>query len=468
MPCILCCTNEVLCDCWIANSRIQGLDIERLMSRLISLIFLAAIVPLVAHSQNSSDSPVNHGTLQNCIRYALMHQPSVQQTRLDEEITERAIQGKLADWFPQLNFNFNVQHNPQLPVAIVQGSPLRQGLANSSNAQFSLSQTLFNKDILLASSSAHDIRTFAAQRSSDTKIDVVMNVSKAYYAVLVTQKQMELLDEAIVRLEQTFKEATTKYQGGVVDRTDYMRATISLNNAKADRQQAQELLQVRYASLREQMGYPTDGDLVLDYDSTQVEREAFLDTLQTLRYENRVEYQLLQTQIRLQEVNLDYSFWSFLPSISAYGGYTLNYQNGLFGQLYNQSYPYSFVGLQVSFPIFQGGKRIQQIRQARLQLNRFDYDVVSLKNSIATQYALATANYRSSLNSYRVLTDNLNLALDVYRTIQLQYKAGTRSYLEYISAETDLRAAQFNQTNSLYQVLISKLDVQKALGIVQY
>jgi outer membrane protein len=432
------------------------------------LIFLLALAPLVVYSQLLSDSLISRGTLQNCIQYALAHQPSVQQTRLDEEIAESAIQGKLADWFPQLNFNFNVQHNPQLPVAIVGGTQVRQGLANASNAQFSLSQTLFNKDVLLASTSAHDVRTFAAQRSSSTRIDVIVEVSKAYYAVLVTQKQIELLNEAIVRLEQTLKDATRRYQGGIVDKTDYMRATISLNNAKADRRQAQELLQVRYVALKEQMGYPVDGDLSLESDSTQMEHEAFLDTLQTLKYENRIEYQLLETQRRLQEDNLDYSLWSFLPSVSAYGGYTLNYQNGLFSPLYNQSYPYSFVGLQVSFPIFQGGKRLQQIRQARLQLNRFDSELISLRNSIATQYSLAMANYRSSLNSYRVLTDNLDLARDVYLTIQLQYKAGTKSYLEFISAETDLRAAQFNQTNSLYQVLISKLDAQKALGTVQY
>jgi outer membrane protein TolC len=420
------------------------------------------------YSQLLSDSLISRGTLQNCIQYALAHQPSVQQTRLDEEIAESAIQGKLADWFPQLNFNFNVQHNPQLPVAIVGGTQVRQGLANASNAQLSLSQTLFNKDVLLASTSAHDVRTFAAQRSSSTRIDVIVEVSKAYYAVLVTQKQIELLNEAIVRLEQTLKDATTRYQGGIVDKTDYMRATISLNNAKADQRQAQEVLQVRHVALKEQLGYPVDGDLSLVSDSTQMEHEAFLDTLQTLKYENRIEYQLLETRRRLQEDNLDYSLWSFLPSVSAYGGYTLNYQNGLFSPLYNQSYPYSFVGLQVSFPIFQGGKRLQQIRQARLQLNRFDFELISLRNSIATQYSLAIANYRSSLNSYRVLTDNLDLARDVYRTIQLQYKAGTKSYLEFISAETDLRAAQFNQTNSLYQVLISKLDVQKALGTVQY
>ncbi len=74
------------------------------------------------------------------------------------------------------------------------------------------------------------------------------------------------------------------------------------------------------------------------------------------------------------------------------------------------------------------------------------------------------ASYKSNLNNYRVLTDNLQLAQEVYRTIRLEYKAGTKSYLEHITAETDLRAAQVNQTYALYQLLVSKLDMQKALG----
>ena len=425
------------------------------------------LAPVAAYPQAAPDSVLGQGTLQNCIRYALSHQPAMQQSYVDEEITERAIQGRLADWFPQLNFNFNVQHNPQLPVAIVAGGPVNQGLANSSNAQFSASQTLFNKDVLLASTSAHDVRMFAAQKTSGTKIDVITGVSKAFYAVLVTQKQIDLLDEAIVRLEKSLKDAYTKYKGGVVDKTDHMRATIALNAARAERDQTRELLKAREAALKEEMGYPPAAELTLAFDSAQLEQDVYLDTMQTMKPETRIEFQLLQTQQRLQEDNLDYALWSFLPTITAYGGYTLNFQNSFFPPLYKQSYPYSAVGIQASFPIFQGGKRIQQIRQARLQLERIGYDVLSLKNSINTQYTLAMASYRSSLNNYRILTENVGLAQDVYRTIQLQYTAGTKSYLEFINAETDLRTAQFNQSNSLYQVLISKLDVQKALGTVQ-
>ena len=64
--------------------------------------------------------------------------------------------------------------------------------------------------------------------------------------------------------------------------------------------------------------------------------------------------------------------------------------------------------------------------------------------------------------------DNLDLATDVYNTIYLQYKAGVKTYLEVIIAESDLRTTQVNYLNALYQVLSSKLDVEKALGTLTY
>ncbi len=199
--------------------------------------------------QSTPDSLIDLGTLQDCIRYAMTHQPSMQQSLVDEDIAESTIQGKLADWFPQLNLSFNIQHNPQLPVSVVGGVPIKQGLASSSNIQFTASQTFFNRDVLLAAASAGDVRTFAKQKTVNTKIDVVVNVSKAYYATLVTKEQIELIDEAIVRLEQSAKDASTQYRGGVVDKTDYMRAQIALNNARADRKQAEELLKSAHREL---------------------------------------------------------------------------------------------------------------------------------------------------------------------------------------------------------------------------
>jgi outer membrane protein TolC len=216
------------------------------------------------------------------------------------------------------------------------------------------------------------------------------------------------------------------------------------------------------------MGYPATGTLELAYDSTQTESETLTDTTKTVQYENRVEYRLLEVEKRLAEANLDYNRWSFLPSLSAFGDYNMNYQSTPLPLLYNHNYPNSFIGLQLSFPVFLGGKRIQEIKQASLEVRRLEYDITQFRNAVNAQYAQALADYRSNLNTYSVLKANLVLADDVYRTIQLQYRAGTKTYLELISAETDLRTAELNRTNALYQVLSTKLDVQKALGTVQY
>jgi outer membrane protein TolC len=138
-----------------------------------------------------------------------------------------------------------------------------------------------------------------------------------------------------------------------------------------------------------------------------------------------------------------------------------------FARLYNNNYPFSYAGLQLAFPIFQGGKRVQNIRAAELQVRRIDWDIVALQTSINSEYAQAMAGYKSNLNEYLVLKDNLALAQEVYDIIQVQYKAGIKTYLDVIIAESDLRSSQVNYTNALYQLLSSKLDVEKALGNIR-
>jgi outer membrane protein TolC len=440
------------------------------MKIFVYVLTIVLISGNLVHSQTQteSDTLIQYGTLQNCIRYALAHQPLLKQSLIDEKIVDREINTKLAEWYPQLNFNANFQHNYDLPVTIIQGSATKAGTINTSGADFTLTQNIFNRDVLLASSTAGDVQEQAKEQTTSNKINAVVNVSKAFYAVLLALQQIEFINEDITRLSVNQKNTTDQYKAGVVDKTDYKRATIALNNAIAEKRQHEEQLKANYAVLKQQMGYPDEESLVVQFDSTRMENDIGLDTTQNVIYQDRIEYQLLQTQKRLQEANLDYYIWSFFPTLSAYGEYNFNFLNDSFSKLYNKNYPNSYVGLELSLPIFQGGKRIQEIEQAKLELLRNKYDFVSLENSINTQYVQAMASYKSNLNNFLELKNNLDLAKDVYNTIQLQYKSGIKTYLELITAELDLRTTEVNYFNALYQVLSSKLDVQKALGTIKF
>ncbi|WP_317039556.1 TolC family protein [Rufibacter roseus] len=90
-----------------------------------------------------------------------------------------------------------------------------------------------------------------------------------------------------------------------------------------------------------------------------------------------------------------------------------------------------------------------------------------MQRRINTEYQTALADYKSDYNDWLTLQSNLEIAQEVYNIIKLQYNEGIKTYLDLIVAENDLRTAQVNYYNSLYNVLSSKLDVERALGTIQ-
>ena len=428
------------------------------------LLFSSSVIA----QQNEKDSLIKEATLLNCVHYAIAHNPDLQNAKINEAIIEAEIKSKLSDWYPQVNFNYNFQHNFQLPTLHFNGNYVRTGTANTSGIQFGLTQNIFNSDALLATRSARDVRLQASQNTREQNINLAAMVSKAFYDVILTKQQIIITDQDITRIELSLKDAYYQYQAGITDKTDYKRATISLNNAKAQKRTGDETLNAKYAYLKELMGYPDSENIDLAYDTTQLQQEIYIDTLQNVNYDNRIEIQSLQTQKKLQQYNLKYYKWSFLPTVSAFGNYNLNFLNDQFSKLYSQAYPNSYAGLLFSIPIFQGGKRLQQIKQAQFEIDQVDNSIRSYENKINTQYQQAMADYKSNLYNYYNLKENLDLANEVYDVIRLQYRSGVKTYLEVISAETDLRTAQINYYNALYQLLSSKIDVSQSLGTIIY
>jgi outer membrane protein len=444
---------------------------------ILCYLWLSGTVLQPTKAQTTSSDPVpSTFTLEECIRYALAHQPAIQQSQLDEQIIERTIKSRLADWYPQLNLNYSLQHYLQLPVLILPDftnpsgprREVRTGVKNSSTAAFSLNQTLFNRDVLLANRTARQIQSQAEQTTSSRKIQVTVEVSKAFYDLLLTRQQQDVLAAQIDRLNRNLRDAQNQFRSGIVDKTDYKRATIAVNNAGAQLRQSQELALAREAVLKNRMGYPVEQSLTIAYDNGHLEAAARLDTTKLPDYQQRIEYQLLQTRRKLLSSEIDYARWGLLPTVSAFLNYNLVFQNQEFARIYNRSFPNSLFGLTLSYPIYQGGKRRQNIRIAELQLDRSEWDVTGLRNAILAEYTQAMSQYRADWADYLALKDNVELAREVYDVIQLQYKSGVKTYLDVVIAQTDLRTAELNYSNALYQVISSKLDVERALGEVEF
>jgi len=434
---------------------------------LLLIISLTLCLQKVVFAQNSVDTVV---TLKQCVDYALRNQPVVRQAAIDEQINEKNVRIGLSDWLPQLTSAGEYEHyfKGAVPVTFSTGtsSVAPASLTQYSSLGLQASQVIYNSDVLLAAKSANYSRLYYKQNTVSSQINVVSDVSKAFFDVLLSQKQLDILNEDIIRLQRNLKDAYNKYQAGTVDKTDYKQATISLNNSIASRKQTSESIKSKLAYLKQIMGINAGTDLTLSYDSTRYESEAYIDTNQQLDYNKRIEYQLLQTQKTLQNINVSYYKWSFLPSVSAVGAYDFYYLSSRFSNLYSNNYPSGYYGLTVTMPIFQGTKRLQNLSKARLQADRADLDIVNSQNSINTEYVEALASYKSNYTNWVLLKQNVGLAKDVYKVVSLQYREGIKTYLDVIEAQSDLRTAELNYYNSLFQLLSSKIDLEKALGIL--
>ena len=160
----------------------------------------------------------------------------------------------------------------------------------------------------------------------------------------------------------------------------------------------------------------------------------------------------------------DYYRLGFMPSFSAFYNYSHVFENSDLSQLFGASYPFSYIGLQMSIPLFQGFRRIENIRKSRLTETSLDLQKKILKAQIYTEYRFALAAYKSNYYNLQNNRDNVQMAKEVYGIVKLQYMQGIKAYLDVINAETDLRTSEINYLNALFQVLSNKIDIEKAIG----
>ncbi|MGD0340476.1 MAG: TolC family protein [Bacteroidales bacterium] len=425
--------------------------------------------------QTIHDTLPSEVTLSQCITYALANQSLIKQSLIDEDITKRNIRLSLSDWYPQLEFDANLRHYFKIPVATYPNLfdpsappvsfPAEPNYASS--AIFSVNQTLYSSSLLFAAKTSGELRTQASENSRNSKINLYVDVTKAFFDILLTGEQLKVLDEDIIRLKRNYKDAYNLYQNGLTDNIDFQRASITLSNVEAQKKSAEEALKAKYSVLKQVMGVAPEKQLTVSYDSSQYENEILIDTAKILDYNNRVEYRLMQSALNFQNSQISYYRFSYIPTLSAFYNYIPQFGSSQLSNLYDLNNPSSLLGIKLTFPLFKGMNRMENLSKAKLQYSRLQFGMDYLKSQIYSEYTLALSGYISNLNELRVAKKNIAIAKNIFNTVKLQYDRGIKAYLEVLVSESDLRTAELNYLQILFQVLTSKIDLEKALGIIQ-
>jgi outer membrane protein TolC len=468
------------------------------MKRLIFTFLIA--IPLWATAQSS---PSTLFTLDQCITYALENTVDVKNARADAQISEAKVKETTGLGFPQVNANVSLQHNPKLPrfyskydaeqPSIIDLSSIpgiQSGdvvafpnvfqLPSNGDAGLRVEQLLFSSSYLIGLKAASTYRELSYKTEEQTQIQVIENVTKAYYAVLVNNERITLFDNNISRVDSLLKTTKALHENGFSEEIDVDRIQVTLNNLKSERLKFLNLQNLSVGLLKFQMNYPMEQPIEIAGDITelQVDEDIFNAYEQNWDFKNRIEYKLLSTQKRLQELNIKNTYAASLPKLNGFFNYGYSTQSPDIGGLFKTEsqvastdqygpdkwYSYSSFGVTLSIPLFSGLQRTYQVQQAKLELLKLQNNVSNLKQSIDLSIQQNTVTYQNSVETLRSQDQNMDLADKVARVTKIKYEQGVGSNIEVIEAESSLREAQVNYYNALYDALIAKVDLDKAFA----
>ena len=299
--------------------------------------------------------------------------------------------------------------------------------------------------------------------------DVTEQITKAYYTVLVTQVALDLIDNNYQRLDTLLTETTLMYENGFAEKIDVNRIQVEFNNTETQKTRASRNLEQAYNILKFQMGMPLSQSIELAETIEDIDFNVVEYNLADFTYRDRIEVSQLEVTRALAELDLKNNKVKYLPSVDAFanlGALTATNTRGEVTDFGDNWLDYGYFGFRLNLPIFDGLRKSYLIQQNRIQLAQIDNDMRYLKYSIDLEQEQAKRDFANSLENLRAQEENMQLALEVYQTTNIKYQEGIGSNLEVVDAETSYKDAQSNYFNALYDVLIAKVDMEKALGIL--
>lgn len=446
---------------------------------LISLLLIGIASGASAQQATPAAGAVHNFSLQDCINYAYEHQDSVLNAQLDVKSAEYKVKETTGIGLPQVSGSASFTDYVKIPTTLIPGQffgqpagtfiPVQFGVKYQSALGLNLSQLVFDGSYLVGLKASRTYKELSQRSYTRSKIDANINVTKAYYQVLVSNEQIKLLDADINQLKQQVDQTTAQNKQGFVELVDVQRIQVQYNNLLTTRENTVRLLALNYQLLKFQMGMAVNDELVLTdkLESIQLTDNTAAVTTDTTFYHNRIEYNLLETSKKLNELDLANKKASFYPKLTFNANYNSSYQNNNFSDLYSHSFPSSFIGLTLNVPIFSGGQKINQYRQSKIAVLKSENDLENAKNGLLLQANGARINYINSLRSLDNQKQNQQLAQEVLRVSKIKYQQGVGSSIEVTQAQTALEDADNKYIQSLYDALVSKVDLDKAYGKIQ-
>ena len=442
---------------------------------LYIILFAATATPRSASGQAPK---VNHYafSIQQALDYAKANNVQVKNALLNVQAQNETNREITAAALPSINGSGNLMNYLELPVSLLPGEivgqpagtylPVRFGTKYNSTIGIQLQQTLFDGQVFVGLQARKTSVDFQLKNVEVTEELIKANIYKVYYQLVASKTQIQILDANIQRLEKLENDTRILYKNGFAEKLDEDKVSIQLTNLNTEKIKALNSIEIGYLGLKTLLGMPAKDTLELTDKITEGQIEANILADTGFQYQDRKEYQYLELAKKLNEYNIKRYQLSYLPILSLTAAYNKNAQRNTFDLFVKDGdwFTTSFVGFNLSVPIFSGFAKDARVAKSRIDLRQTNNQLENLRNTIDNEVQQSRINFNTAQNTLRFQKKNMELAEKVYNQTRKKYEIGTGSNIEISAAQTDLITAQNNYLSALYGAIVARIDYLKATG----
>lgn len=437
---------------------------------------LLILLPLMGFLAVSGLSQVKEFSLKEAQAYAVEHNYQTRNAVIDIAIANRFYKENLATGLPQasasISYNNFINLATQLiPAEFFGGEPgtymeVQFGTKHNASAQAQLSQLLYNGAFFVGLKLARESQELSQLQLEQAQQEVRQAIANAYYLVLISERNLELMEETIKTMQSLLKDTRAMYEQGFMEETDVDKIRLLISDLETNRlMAANQIVSAEYLmkfnlglSVQESIKLTDD----LDYLLMEVDPEgAIMDAFDP---KDHISYQLLDVQKNLTALQVNLARANYYPTVSAFLSQTQNAQRNAFNffDFDEKWFPTSLAGVQINIPIFSSGQRYQQVQQAKLELDKVNNSKRQVTESLIMG-ALTTRNdFQVAVETHRNKKENYELARKIYNREQIRYKAGVSSSTDLNQSYNTLLEAQGTYLGAVLDLLNKKIEMDKA------
>lgn len=411
-------------------------------------------------------------TLEDALKIALSENASVRVADKEIERAGYAKKGTYASLFPQIDLTASFMRTIKkqvmymdMDMSKIMGGGIEVGRWNTYNAGVSASMPLVNAQLWKSLKISGKSVELAVEKARSSRLEMVTQVKQSYYAALLAKEALNVYKDVYANAVENFKQTEMRYNAQKASELEYTRAKSTVASAIPNVYNAESSVVLSLWQLKAVMGVELDQNIDVAGSLEDYTGEMALENgtdIMNLDHNSTMRQLAIQADQLAETVKLQQ--YAYIPSLALTFSYSLNAMTNDFKFSDYRWTPYSYVGLSLNIPIFSGGKRLNDVRQAKVQASELAIQV----NDTERQLKIAIRQY---LNTMETQMKSCAAAKEAVETAQKAYDIATKSYnvgrstiTELNDAQLALTQAKLGESQSIYSYMVAKSSLEQVLG----